>query len=860
MSIMNGSHPLPDRWCFGPYELRLDVRTLCRNGAQVGLGGRAFDLLAALIEARERVVCRGELVERVWPQRVVEENNLAVQVLALRRVLGERAIATVPGRGYRFVLPVDDVSPSAAAHAAAATRPVVDLALPAAPSTDPGQAVMADDPHAVLHGRADELLGLTALLASHRLVSVVGAGGIGKSTLAAAVARAQRQSGREVVWIDLDAIGSARQLPVTVAQALGVQSSERDTGFGALAVAVAMRRRDVLLVLDSAEHLIDAVARLVHDLLQAGPALRLLVTSQVPVKVEGEHVLRLDPLAMPPGDTLAAEALRYGAIALFVEQVRAADPRFVFDDGVAAGVIEICRQVDGLALAIKLAAARVPALGLRTLNGKLAQSMRVLGGGLRHAPTRQHTLHATLAWSHGLLGDAAQRVFRRLGVFRSGFTLAQAQGVAVDDTLDEWAVIEQLADLVDRSLVIVGPGDPPRYQLLASAREYARNRLDDAGELAAVRHRHAGVMADHMHAAVEALWSSTDTIWLQRHGPEIDNLRAALSWSLDHHPALATQLLGRSEHLFDACTLRHEFRRLCARHESTTPMHDEPGAALYRLGCALSLTGLDHVRLQQHAACAHALYQQLDDARGRYLALCVLVFGHASTVATALQQRRVHEALALERADWPARLRSWGWLAQAVACTMAGDLPAARDMADAGYRLAHGAGADWNAHLLRNWRLRMDILMRRAGTLQEAAEMVRQARARPNGYVSLTQSLQLHALLAAHETAAARQALVEFADFSRAVDWDAFDHACDLCVLLALRESRLADALRLVGYAQRVLPTLGMLWPQSRALHQRVCSAAMASLGEPACALLLAQGRACSCEAACAYALAAPPR
>jgi predicted ATPase len=617
-----------------------------------------------------------------------------------------------------------------------------------------------------------------------------------------------------------------------------------------------MRRHDVLLVLDSAEHLIDAVAVLAHEILQAGPALRLLVTSQLPVKVDGEHVLRLDPLTVPPAATRAGDALRYGAIALFVEQVRAAEPRFVFDDDVAAQVIEICGQVDGLALAIKLSAARVPTLGLRALNGKLAQSMRVLGGGLRHAPTRQQTLHATLAWSHDLLGDAARRVFRRLGVFRSSFTLAQAQGVALDDTLDDWGVIEPLADLVERSLVMVGAGDPPRYQLLASAREYARNRLDDAGESAEVQQRHARVMADHMHAASEAFWTRPDTSWLTSHRPEIDNLRAALSWSLEHEPALATQLLGTSEHLFDACTLRHEFRRLCERHESTTPTQDDAGAALYSLGFALTLTGLDHVRLQQHASRAHALYQQQDDARGCYLALCVLVFGHASTLATELQQRRVSQALALERADWPARLRSWGLLAQAVACTLTGDLSSARDMADAGHRLADAAGAEWNAHLLRNWRLRMDILMRRAGTVQEAAEMARQARTRPNGYVSLTQSLQVHALLAAHETAPARQALVEFADFARAVDWDAFDHACDLCVLLAMRESRLPDALRLVAYAEKVLPVIGMMWPQSRALHQRVRSAATSSLGAQACALLLDQGRASNCEAACAYALA----
>jgi predicted ATPase len=456
---------------------------------------------------------------------VVEENNLAVQVLALRRVLGERAIATVPGRGYRFVLPVDVESESESGPAALATSARHD-----APTGEHGAELPLQV--GVLHGRADELLGLNTLLAAHRLVTVVGAGGIGKSTLAAAAVRAQRQAGREVVWIDLGAIGSARQLPVAVARALGLQAGERDAGFGALAIAVATRRHDLLLVLDSAEHLIDAVARLVHELLQLAPVLRLLVTSQLPLKVEGEHVLRLDPLAVPPSATSAGDALRYGAIALFVEQVRAADPRFVYDDGVAAELIEICRQVDGLALAIKLAAARVPTLGLHALNGKLAQSMRVLGGGLRHAPTRQQTLQATLACSHGLLGEPARRVFRRLGVFRSSFTLAQTQGVAIDATLDEWGVIELLADLVDRSLVMVGAGDAPRYRLLASAREFACARLDEAGELVQVQRLHASVMADHMRAAHAMFWTHDDATWLRCHGPEIDNLRAALNWSL----------------------------------------------------------------------------------------------------------------------------------------------------------------------------------------------------------------------------------------------------------------------------------------------------------------------------------------
>ena len=346
-------------YCFLAAELHPAQRMLRVDGADCQVGARAFDLLLALIERRDRIVPKGELLELVWPNVVVEENNLQVHISTLRKLLGANAIATVPGRGYRFVASLCDEKPaSGGSDVAASSRP--QSAVAAAPSK-----TNLPLSRAALLGRGADVVLLASLLASHRLVTLVGAGGIGKSRLAQAVAEAEVGRMRDGAWwIELAGLAEATLLPHAVAQQLGLGVPEPAAGLQVLVDALASR--EMLLVLDNCEHLLESVAMLVDRLLQAAPALRVLATSQEPLRLQSEQQYRLEPLAVPR-DASVPGARDYGALMLFESRVRAVAPRFELTETDLPLAIDLCRQLDGLPLAIELAAARVPLLGLRTL-------------------------------------------------------------------------------------------------------------------------------------------------------------------------------------------------------------------------------------------------------------------------------------------------------------------------------------------------------------------------------------------------------------------------------------------------------------------------------------------------------------
>ena len=437
---MNTPHYRFDRFELNPAE-----RSLLLEGQPAVLGARAFDVLMALVERRGRVVSKEEILEAAWPGLVVEENNLAVQISTLRKLLGPRLIATVAGRGYQFAGQLIEAGTAPAAPAAEARTQLI--------------------------GRESELEALTAMLAEHRLVTLVGAGGIGKTSLAEAW-RQEHGSG-QVTWVELatlvDAPGAPRALPQAVAAALGVPVGE---------LPAALAAQPQTLVLDNAEPLADAVAHWAQAALAAAPRLRLLVTSQVPLRLQVEHVYRIGALPLPDERVSPAQALGFGAVALFVERARASDPQFALTPSNVGTVAEICRRLDGVPLALELAAARVGALGLGALAAALDERFRVLGGGSRAAPARQRTLRAALEWSYGLLDAETQALLRCLGGFGSGFTLQDAQqaAAAAMPPIDAWAVLAALGALVENSLVNVENvegGDTPSYQLPESTRLFA---------------------------------------------------------------------------------------------------------------------------------------------------------------------------------------------------------------------------------------------------------------------------------------------------------------------------------------------------------------------------------------------------
>jgi predicted ATPase/DNA-binding winged helix-turn-helix (wHTH) protein len=495
---------------FDRCELHPAERRLLVDGRPAVLGSRAFDVLLALVERQGRVVTREELLDIAWPGMVVEENNLAVQISALRKLLGSRVIATVAGRGYQFtgeLQPLDTapaVMPSGSNAPTAATR---------------------------LIGREAELARLAGLLAEHRLVTLVGPGGIGKTRLAIGWCEGPAHE-VPVVWVELAGLNDVTLLPATVLAALGSNAAA-----GAVSLREAIAPLQLTLVLDNAEPVAADVATLVRALLDGAPGLRLLVTSQVPLRLPAEQVYRLGALALPDGPSARVtptEAMRHGAVALFVERARSADPLFELAAGNVGAVVEICQRLDGLPLALELAAARVASLGVTTLAAALGERLRVLGDAQRSAPARQRTLRAALEWSHGLLDARAQRVFRRLGVFAGGFTLGAAQAVAADDDpaqgLDALAVMTTLGRLVEDSLVARDTAEPPRYGLLESARLFALEQLARSGEAAAVRARHLAWCAGFVGRVLGG--GSVDAERAAQVAAEYPNLRAALENAL----------------------------------------------------------------------------------------------------------------------------------------------------------------------------------------------------------------------------------------------------------------------------------------------------------------------------------------
>jgi len=824
------------RYRFADVEIRPTERLVLLGGQPAALQAKAFDLLLALVERRERVVSRAELYDTVWAGRVVEDNNLAVQVHALRKLLGERAVLTVPGRGYRFALAADDAPQPAPAHPASQVAEPIRASPPM--------------PTGALHGRDDDLAALDRLLAQHRLVSVVGAGGIGKTVLALAAAHSHGSTPPgNAVWVELAPILDPALLPGTVAQGFGLALAGADP---VPVLATALAPVQALLVLDNAEHLVGAVAELAAALLGKAPGIRLLVTSQTPLKIDGERVFRLNALAVPEAGTALDEAVTFGAVALFAEAAAAADRRFALAAANVATVIEVCRRLDGMPLAIKLAAARLPFLGLHGLAQRLAERLELIGGNRRDAPTRQQTLRAALDWSHALLAADEQAVFRRLGVFVGGFTLALAADVARDEAHDGNAVIEALSVLVDRSLVEAGDADPPRYRLLESAREYALAQLERAGEGPALRQRHAQVMAAWMEQRAAAALVTSGEAWLVEAAPEVDNVRAALDWSALHDAPLHVALIGASFRLFGSVGNVGEFTRrsnaAAARLPAPVPAAIE---GRYWVTRAQAHAARDTPAMHEFAVRAESLFRGAGNRPGLYWALCCRLWsGHVpDTEAAPLAD----EAVALEP-GLPPGLLVVGRMGQSRHHYRARRYAeAARDL-DAAIAHARAAGLTWMEAMPIGMRATTHYVV---GEIDEGIRLVRRcitAQRRRSGPAEIPLGCLGVGLVLKGETTQAREVLAEFFRLCRADDWWFFNLMDEAYALLALQEGRLRSAARLLGYSvhkARQVRALRMAEVQTRQARATL----EASLGAAELRRLLDDGAALGEDQVCALTL-----
>src|ERR1700726_5340451 len=412
---------------FGPFRVVPRRRELLADSQPIHLGGRTFDVLMALIEGQGAVGPKDTLMERVWPNRIVEENSLHFQISALRDALGaERSlIRTISGRGYQFTGEIRTVA--ASPHAQVITDTVAPVAAPPRPPTN------LPEPVSELIGRdveVEEVLGLTA---THRLVTLTGAGGIGKTRLGLDVARHLLPKFADGVWaIELAPLSDPDLVPATVAMELGLDLANNVVSPERIANALAAKQ--LLLVLDNCEHLVGAAASMAEAVVRTSPTARVMATSRAPLRAEGECLYRVPSLAIPTeGSWETEDLLQCGAVRLFVARASTAEPQFSPDRHVAAAIAEICRHLDGIPLAIELAAARTNALGVEELAARLDDCLHLLTGGRRTALPRHQTLRATLDWSYELLPEPERVVLRRLAIFAGGFSLQAATTVAATD-------------------------------------------------------------------------------------------------------------------------------------------------------------------------------------------------------------------------------------------------------------------------------------------------------------------------------------------------------------------------------------------------------------------------------------------
>jgi predicted ATPase/DNA-binding winged helix-turn-helix (wHTH) protein len=543
---------------FGPFILKTNERLLLRDGVPVQIGGRTLDALIALVSHSNEVVSKKDLISWIWPDVTVEESSLRFHIATLRKALGDgeggaRYITTLAGRGYCFVAPI-----RRSTILDERTSPVI--VYPLQPNL-PNRLTK-------IIGRDDGILMLSSQLTAARFVTIVGAGGVGKTTVAEAVGSdlIEAFSGA-VLFFDLSALSEPSIVAASLASMLGLSSQVDDPLPSLIAY---LRDKRILLILDTCEHLVEAVAEMTSRIVLACSQVHIMATSREPLRVEGEHVYRLGPLAAPPDGpgVSAAVALSFPATQLFIERALARGAHFELSDANVRIIADICRKLDGLPLAIELAAGRVEAYGLQQTVELLGQHLSLLWPGQRTAPPRQKTLQATLDWSFGLLSELERVVLRWLAVFVGYFTIEAAMVVLKSATIDEALIFTSIDSLLAKSMVAPRPvGGMMRYRLLDTTRAYALQISIGESELAGLSVRHAEFYR----------------LWLEKIGPEwpslssaadrlphlaaLGNVRAALEWcfSVNGNRKIGFELAAAAAGVFLAMSLPIECHRWSER-------------------------------------------------------------------------------------------------------------------------------------------------------------------------------------------------------------------------------------------------------------------------------------------------------
>ena len=601
------SAPVRKTILFGPFELSSGERMLRRDGRLLPLGGRALDMLIYLVSRPGEVATKKQLIEHVWPDIIVEEGSLRVHIAAIRKALGDgqfgnRYIANIKGRGYSFVGSVAEIDDH---NASRATKPPFPLGL------------------ARMIGREAAVEAISAQLIAGRFVTIAGAGGMGKTTVAVSIGRRlSRRFGDLVYFIDLGSVRDSLHVASATGLALGLPINERDPVPSLIA---ALRHRRILLVFDSCEHVIETASELAERIFREAPQVHILVTSRELLSIEGERVHRLAPLECPSEDDhlTAEQALAFPAVRLFVERATANESGFAFNDADAPVVAAICRKLDGIALAIELAAGRVAAYGLRGVATLLDRRFGLLWRGRRTALPRHQTLTATLDWSYDLLQESERTVLRRLSVFAGGFTPEAARSIVAGSDVDDALATAAIDGLVTKSLVAVDTRDATTYfRLLDTTRAYSWQKLGESGETDRIARCHTAYFL-----------ALLDRVGTKAQDGIIDEVRAALDWAYGERgdPALAADLTASAAavwlHYFlvDECKARIE--QAIALPDGKVPRDARRVLRLFSsLAVARMETNSDPSKIDEALSRAVELAEELNDGEYRIKSLWGLWF------------------------------------------------------------------------------------------------------------------------------------------------------------------------------------------------------------------------------------------
>lgn len=682
--------------------IRPAQRDVLISGGSPKLGARAFDLLVVLVERRDRVTSKDELLELVWPGLIVEENNLQVHISALRKLLGAQAIATIPGRGYRFTLLADNtlqpgVEPPQAARREPATQP--DLASPSIyPNNLPRQLTS-------FIGRENEIAAVEKLLARTRLLTLIGSGGCGKTRLSLQVASNTFEQFPDGAWfLELAPLTEPGLMLQAVATAFAVkEESGKPLEY---TLTEHLRQKRLLLLVDNCEHLLDACARVVDLLLRQCPGLKILASSRQALGTAGEQTYRVPSLSLP--DQAVAQTpqslLQYESVQLFVDRALLVRADFELTPSNAPALASLCWQLDGIPLAIELAAARIGLLSVAEIDRKLDHRFRLLTGGSRTALPRHQTLLSLIDWSYNLLNAPEKLLLQRLSVFAGGWTLEAAEAVCTGEAVADWEVLDLLTMLCDKSLVAVEQMERySRFRLLETVRQYAREKRELSSDNANIRTKHSHYFLALAEEAESKLNAAEQGQSLLRLEAEHENLLTSLDWSLAATDARdVLKLCGALGDFWMMQGRLSEGREWCERvflKTESQPPTPERAKALNAAG-ALALYQGDFAASRDLHETALSIAQLLADQQGIRAALSGMGLLALSLGDFSAAQTRNEASLAVaqqigERRGVATALGNLG----AIALSQ-GDYPAAQALLDRSLAYAREMGDRWNAALV----------------------------------------------------------------------------------------------------------------------------------------------------------------